>query len=140
MYILVFPWSTYDSLATKWSHSQCLLAPSYTIDTHWIVLSPSIITVAHHWSVSMGPYPISKGKSFGSSGQAVPGHTIPHFRGKAEGKSGDMGAHVPLLWTAHFWSRLGDQGQCSRICHLQAHMRIEGCHSPLYEGETRLDE
>lgn len=135
MYILAFP-CTYDSLATKWPHSQCLFAPSYAVDTHWTVLSPSTITAGHHCSVSMGPYSIFKGKSFGSSGQVVPGHTMPHFRGKAKGKSGEVGAHVPLLWTAHIWSRSGDQGQCSQICRLQAPMRIEGCHSPLYEGEN----
>ena len=107
MYILAFP-CTYDSLATKWPHSQCLFAPSYAVDTHWTVLSPSTITAGHHCSVSMGPYSIFKGKSFGSSGQVVPGHTMPHFRGKAKGKSGEVGAHVPLLWTAHIWSRSGD--------------------------------
>ena len=136
MYILVFPWSTYDSLATKWSHSQRLLAPSCTVDAHWTALSPSTVTAGHHCSVSMGPYSIFKGNSFGSSGQVVPGHTMPHFRGKAEGKSGEVGAHVPLLWTAHIWSRFGHQGQCSQICRLQAPMGMEGCHSPLYEGEN----
>lgn len=39
---------------------------------------------------------IFKEKSFGSSGQVVPGHPVPHFRGRAEGKSSEVCAHVPF--------------------------------------------